>query len=135
MRRTLVASGGARLWTLSFSAAWSSDEEHARDAVGDVEVGLGLPAVAEHLEVLGVRLELLAEVEDGAVRAARADDVAEAADEAAEAEALDEGGDERLAGELARAVERDGEVPEVALGAGLGDVAVHRAARREDEAL
>ena len=52
-----------------------------------------------------------------------------------EPEALDEGRTERLAGELARAVERDGQVPEVHLAAGLGRVAVHGAAGREDEAL
>ena len=80
-----------------------------------------------------MRLELLAEVEDGAVRPARADDVAEAADEALEPEALDEGREHRLAGELAGAVERDGQVAEVLLAAGLRHVAVDGAARREHE--
>src|ERR1019366_1051815 len=68
-------------------------------------------------------------------RPARADDVPEAADVALEPEALDERGDHGLAGELAGAVERDRQAPEVALAAGLGHVAVDRAARREHELL
>src|ERR1019366_7419999 len=67
--------------------------------------------------------------------AAPAHDVAEADDESLQLEALDIRRDERLAGELAGPVQRDGQVPEVLLGARLGSVAVDGAARREDEAL
>ncbi len=109
------------------------DVEDALHAVGDVEIGLGLRAVAEHVQVLGVQSELLAEIENGAVRPAGADDVAEPADGPAQAEALAVGRDERLAGELARAVERDGQVPEVHLAAGVRDVAIDGAARGKDE--
>src|SRR5882672_11936611 len=98
-----------------------------------MEVRLGLAAVAQNIEVVRVRLELLAEVEDGPVRPTGANDVAETADEAFEPEALYERRDHRFAGELARAVEGDGQASEVHLAARVRNVAVDRPAGREDE--
>src|SRR5580700_9789695 len=96
------------------------DMKDRSDAISHVQVGLTLRAVTEHVKILGVRLELLAEVEDGAVCAAHPDHIAEATDIADQAEALDIRRDECLTRELARAVQRDGQVSQIHLSARLG---------------
>src|SRR5208283_2354327 len=79
--------------------------------------------------------ELLAKVEDRAVRPARTDDVAEAADEPVDAKALRECRDHRLTGKLARTVEGYWQVPEILLSAGVRNVAVNGSARSQYELL
>ena len=101
-------------------------------AVGDVQIRLGLPSIAENVEVFRVRKELLAEIEDGSVRSQRSThDVSKAADVAGHSEALDVRRDQRLAREFACAVQGNGQTPQVLFGAGVGAIAVHGAARRK----
>ena len=78
----------------------------ADDAVLHVEVGLLLPPVAEHAQARRVAPQRAVEVEHVPVRVALAEDRDEAKDYSGEAVARGVGGDQPLAGELGRRVER-----------------------------
>jgi len=108
--------------------------EHRADAVLDVEVGLLLAPVAEHLEPPRIALELAVEVVYVPVRVALAEDRRKAADHAGEAEPGCVGGDQRLAGELRRGVQRclDREGSVLGRGEDLG-LAVDRAGGGEHD--
>jgi tetratricopeptide (TPR) repeat protein len=109
-------------------------EHHPVEAVLHVHVRLRLLAVAEDLQARRIALQLEDEVVDHAVRRKAADDVAEAEDPATDAVARRERGDQRLAGDLARRVQRDRKERPVLLGRRQhGRLAVNRAAAGEDE--
>src|ERR1039458_3730440 len=80
--------------------------EDRRDAVFDVEVGLALPAIAEHLEIFGMGLELAVEIENVTVRVALSQDGYEAKNVAPHAKAFAIGGNQPFGGHLRRGVER-----------------------------
>jgi len=110
-------------------------EQYRVHAVRHEHVGLGLAAVAQDFQLAAFRrLELLQEVERRTVCASRPHHVAEAVDVALDAEAFRIGAHQRFTRELAGAVERDRQVPEVHLRAESGRVAIHGARRGEHQA-
>ena len=104
------------------------------EAVLDVHVRLGLIAVAENLEARRSALQLEDEVVDHAVCRKSTGDVAEAEDPAADAVVRGERGDQCLACDLTRRVQRDRKQRPVILGRRQHRrLAVDRAAAGEEQ--
>ena len=72
------------------------DEEHSLDEFTHVQVGLPLRAVAEHVEMVGIRTQAADEVENHAVGRGQSDHVGKAEQQGATKELLHRRGDHRF---------------------------------------